>query len=220
MEDSVTSNKVAFNTQLIYQNAATWQPQQVRLTWLVQTLNEIYNSPEAANKALKAGNGIGQNKPTVLHAYYTDFYLTGLNVREDRGVELAIAYEDPATDNNLNEDDALINLISGLDVTFLSNRDCDFVDNRGLCVGNGQRDITIPVIKQRWDNQSNSGVTAGQRWGIRANWLRVETYRFAHEDAATMTAGGQSVPVSVQNGSLLITPGPLEHHLYLPLVNR
>lgn len=194
VEDSVTNNKVAFNTQLIYQNAATWQPQQVRLTWLVQTLNEIYNSPEAANKALKEGNGAGQNKPTVLHAYYTDFYLTGLNVREDRGVEMAIAYEDPATDNNINEDDALINLIGGLDVSFLSNRDCDFVDNNGLCVGNGQRDITIPVIKQRWDSQSNSGTTAGQRWGIPANRLRVETYRFAHEDEATMVAGGQSAP--------------------------
>lgn len=39
-------------------------------------------------------------------------------------------------------------------------------------------------------------------------------------DGSLGDAAGQSVPVSVQNGSLLITPGPLEHHLYLPLVNR
>ncbi len=194
VEDAITGNKVAFNTQLIYQNSASWKPQQLRLTWLVQVLNETYNSPEAANKALKAGNGTGQNQPTILHAYYTDFHLTGLNVREDRGVELAILYEDPATDNNINEDDALINLTNGLDASFLSNRDCDLVDNKGLCVGNGQRDITIPVIKQRWDSQSNSGTTAGQRWGIPANRLRVETYRFAHEDEATMVAGGQHAP--------------------------
>lgn len=194
VEDSTTNNKVAFNAQLIYQNAASWRPQQVRLTWLVQTLNETYNSPEAADKALKAGNGMGQNAPTILHAYYTDFYLTGLNVREERGVEMAIVYEDPATDNNVKDDDALVNLMNGLDVSYLSNRDCDFVDNDGFCVGNGQRDITIPVIKQRWDSQSNSGTTAGQRWGIAANRLRVETYRFAHEDEATLVAGGQYAP--------------------------
>ncbi|MBI1293418.1 hypothetical protein GC175_00485 [bacterium] len=194
VEDEVTGNKVAFNAQLIYQNSAAWKPQQVRLTWLVQVLNETYNSPEAAQKALKEGNGTGNNQATVLHTYYTDFHLTGLNVREDRGAEMAIVYEDPATDNNVNEDDGLIQMMNGLDVSFLSNRDCDFVDNEGFCVGDGQRDITIPVIKQRWDSASNSGVTDGQRWGIPANRLRVETYRFAHEDEATMIAGGQYAP--------------------------
>jgi hypothetical protein len=194
VEDEVTGNKVAFNAQLIYQNSAAWKPQQVRLTWLVQVLNETYNSPEAGRKALKDGNGTGNNQATVLHAYYTDFQLTGLNVREDRGVEMAIVYEDPATDNNVNEDDGLMQIMNGLDVSFLSNRDCDFIDNEGFCVGDGERDITIPVIKQRWNSGSNSGVTEGQRWGIPANRLRVETYRFAHEDEATMIAGGQYAP--------------------------
>ena len=86
---------------MLYQTGATWQPQQVRLSWTVQVLNEQYVDPEQARKALNAGHGTGDNQVVVLHAYYTDFYLTGLNVREDRGVDMAIVYEDPATDTDV-----------------------------------------------------------------------------------------------------------------------
>ena len=178
VEDRVTGAKVAFSTQLLYQAGATWQPQQARLSWGVQVLNETYASPEAAKKAVQDGLGTGQNKLTMLHAYYTDFYLTGLNVQEERGVDLAIVYEDPATDPNVMEDDALLHMIEGLGGSYLINRDCDLTDNAGACIGDGQRDITIPVIKQRWDRLSNTGITEGQRWGIPANRLRVETYSF------------------------------------------
>jgi hypothetical protein len=194
VEDNVTGAKVAFNAQLLYQPGATWTPQQARLSWAVHVLNETYADPEAAQKALTAGNGMGNNQMTILHAYYDDFHLTGLNMREDRGVEMAIIYEDPATDNNVMEDDALMHMMNGLDSSYLINRDCDFVDNQGQCVGDGQRDITIPVIKQRWDRLSNSGVTDGQRWGIPANRLRVETHSYAHEDEATMVGGGTHAP--------------------------
>ncbi len=191
VEDKDTGQKVAFSAQLLYQTGATWQPQQVRLSWGVQVLNEQYANPDAYAAVT---NKIAGNKLTILHAYYNDFYLTGLNVREDRGVEMAIVYEDPATDPDVTEDDALVHMMSGLDRSFLVNRDCDLTDNQGYCIGDGQRDITIPVIKQRWDRLSNSGATSGQRWGIAQNRLRVETHSFAHEDEATMVAGGQYAP--------------------------
>lgn len=193
-EDKTTGAKVAFNAQLLYQAGATWQPQQARLSWGVQVLREQYASADEAKKVLDAGSGRGANQVTFLHAYYDDFHLTGLNVREDRGVQMAIVFEDPATDNNAAEDDALLHMMTGLGDSYLINRDCDFVDNQGQCVGDGQRDITIPVIKQRWDRLSNSGITDGQRWGIPANRLRVETYSFPHEDAATMIGGGTHAP--------------------------
>jgi hypothetical protein len=194
VEDRVTGEKVAFNTQLLYQTGAAWQPQQVRVSWAVQVLNEQYVDADAAKKALDAGNGTGNNKAVILHAYYADFYLTGLNVREDRGVEMAILYEDPATDPDVTNDDALTHMMNGLGNSYLINRDCDLTDNAGACIGDGQRDITIPVIKQRWDSASNGGVSEGQRWGIAANRLRVETYSFSHEDAATMIGGGVHAP--------------------------
>ncbi|MEZ4767994.1 MAG: hypothetical protein R2844_06145 [Caldilineales bacterium] len=194
VEDSSTGAKVAFSAYLLYQTGAAWQPQQMRLSWGVQVLNEQYADPDAAKKAIEAGSGFGENKSTMLHAYYSDFNLTGLNVREDRGVDMAIVYEDPVNDPDVTEDDALVQIMSGLDRSYMVNRDCDFLDNEGNCVGDGQRDITIPVIKQRWDRLSNNGTTSGQRWGIPANRLRVETYSFAHDDEATMLAGGQYAP--------------------------
>ncbi len=191
IEDTTTGNKIAFGAQLLYQTAATWQPQQVRLSWVVQVLNEVHGSPESATKELNANNGFGRNQQEILHAYYTDFHLTGLNVREDHGVEMAIVYEDPATDPNVSEDDALLQMTTGLNASFMINRDCDLVNNDGDCLGNGQRDITIPTVKQRFDRLSNSGTTLDQRWGIDRNRLRVETFSFAHDDEATMVGGGQ-----------------------------
>ena len=194
VKDKTTGQKVAFNAQLLYQTGATWQPQQARLSWGVQVLREQYASAHEAKKVLNAGSGMGANQATFLHAYYDDFHLTGLNVREDRGVQMAIVYEDPATDSDVMEDDALLHMMTGLGNSYLINRDCDFVDNQGQCVGDGQRDITIPVIKQRWDRMVNSGITEGQRWGIPANRLRVETYSYTHEDEATMIGGGTHAP--------------------------
>lgn len=192
--DDVTGARVAFQGQLLYQAGATWQPQQVRLSWVVQVLNETYDSPEAANKALKAGNGTGNNQYTVLHAYYSDYTLAGLNVREDRGADLAIVYEDPARDPALNDDDALVQMVFGLQGSFLVNRDCDFVDNAGKCVGDGKRDITIPEIKRRWHHPTNAGITAGQMWGLNENYLRVETASYRFADEATVLSGSQLAP--------------------------
>ena len=194
VEDSTSGNKVAFSAQIIYQLASVWKPQQMRMSWVVQVLNESYASPAEADKAIKAGVGLGNDQLTILHAYYTDFQLTGLNVREDHGVDMGIVYEDPATDTNLNEEDALLHLTNGLDNSLLINRDCDFVDNAGVCVGDGQRDITIATLKTRFDRLSNSGTTVGQRWGIAQNRLRVETQSYAHEDEAVMQSGGQVAP--------------------------
>lgn len=107
---------------------------------------------------------------------------------------MAIIYEDPSSDPDVTEDDALLNLINGLNNSYMIDRDCDFSDDAGNCVGNGHRDITIAAIKQRWDRDSNSGISDGQRWGIPANRLRVETHSFAHADEATILAGSQYAP--------------------------
>ncbi|MFZ2358812.1 MAG: LamG-like jellyroll fold domain-containing protein, partial [Anaerolineae bacterium] len=191
VEDKASGAKVAFNAQLLYQAGAAWQPQQVRLSWAVQVLREQELVPGTTTTVTA---GLYPSEITILHAYYSDFYLTGLNVREDRGVQMAIVYEDPATDTDVSEHDALTHMMNGLGNSYLINRDCDLTNNDGDCIGNGQRDITIPVIKQRWDRLSNGGTTAGQRWGIAQDRLRVETYNFAHEDEATMIGGGTYAP--------------------------
>lgn len=87
VEDPVTGEKVAFSGKLLYQAGATWQPQQVRLVWMISVLNEAgaYNGADEAAKIIRDGNGQGENSMTMLHAYDDSFYLTGMNVHEARG---------------------------------------------------------------------------------------------------------------------------------------
>ena len=40
----------------------------------------------------------GHNQTQIVQTYYDDFSLTGFNVRENRGTDYAIVYEDPAVD--------------------------------------------------------------------------------------------------------------------------
>ncbi len=101
VEDPVTGAKVAFQAKLVYQAGATWDAQQARLVWTVTVLNENYEDADAAATIIRNGGGVGQNKATILHAYSDDFYLTGLNIHESRGVDMAIVYEDPAVDPSL-----------------------------------------------------------------------------------------------------------------------
>ncbi len=193
VEDPVTGAKVAFQAKLIYQAAANWTPQQARMVWVVNVLNEFYDDAKDARTTIQAGNGVGENNFTVLHAYTDDFYLTGFNVHESRGTQMAIVYEDPAVDVALNDDDALFQMVNGLEGSFMVNRDCDFVNNDGECVGNGQRDLTINEIYRRWNHPTNTGITSSQRWGI-GDYLRVQTHTFTHEDQALFEAGSQITP--------------------------
>lgn len=193
VEDPETGAKVAFQAKFVYQAAPSWTPQQARLVWSVAVLNENYEDADAAAKIIREGGGIGQNRATILHAYNDDFYLTGLNIHESHSVEMAIVYEDPAVDSSLDDNDGLMQMTTGLDNSLFVNRDCDFVNNDGECVGNGQRDITISEIYRRWNNPTNTGITESQRWGI-PDQLRVETYTFPSEDLALFQTGGQIAP--------------------------
>ena len=65
------------------------------------------------------------NQAQPIITYYDDWSLTGLNIREDHGVQIAAIYEDPAVDTNLKDDGALWLLANGLDNSFLAGRDCE-----------------------------------------------------------------------------------------------
>ncbi|MCX6020023.1 MAG: hypothetical protein NTZ50_16255, partial [Chloroflexi bacterium] len=99
--------------------------------------------------------------------------LTGLTVREDRGTDVAIAFEDPATDPNREDNGRLHALANGLGSTFLTARDAD---------GDTARDVTVPTIKSRFDKGSNSASTNAQRWNLPANAFKVSTYSYANSD--------------------------------------
>ncbi|MEM7129936.1 MAG: LamG-like jellyroll fold domain-containing protein [Chloroflexota bacterium] len=187
--DPDTDARVAFYGKMIYLATGSWSTQRVNLVWALQMLNDLCHETDTAGNCID----LEANVPQIVQTYYDQWHLTGLNVREDHGVEQAIAYEDPAVDDNVEDDRYLAQLANGLDQTFIAARDCEQVID-GACIGNGERDITIAEIGRRFDRSTNNGVSETERWGL-GNRFGVETQQFSHQDeslvltASTITEG-------------------------------
>ncbi len=114
------------------------------------------------------------------YTYPEEWSLTGLSIREDYGLEAAIAFEDPDEDDNVNDDGRLWNLANGLDVAFLSAHDEEPQD--------GVRDVTVDEIERRFDNRTNAGngIPEGddRLWKIPKDALQVWNQDLPHVDYA------------------------------------
>jgi type II secretory pathway pseudopilin PulG/subtilisin-like proprotein convertase family protein len=195
IKDTTGDAHVAFSGKMLYDPADSWgKAQQVRLVWVVQGLVDVCEE----YKDGRCTKYEKMNDLQVLQSYNDDWKLTGLSVREEHGTDFAIIYEDPAVDDRLDSDDALLYLTYGLDGTFLAGSDCEVWDDKGTddpgddeCVkGNGQRDVTIAEIYRRWNHQTNSSVTVTETWRITekvGNILSVVTDTFSTIDEAMMT---------------------------------
>lgn len=191
--DPQTGEHVAFSGKMLYQAGQRWDTQQVRMVWAVQMLTDggcaQRNLPGRPDLCTREQDNI----PQIIHTYPGSFYLTGLDVREDHGVDMAIIYEDPTVDTDWDADGRLMRLTRGLHETLFVNRDCDAVDPDGNCIHDGERDITIPEIARRFDHTGNAGISQTARWGI-DNVLGVETYRFDHIEQALAETSGKHTP--------------------------
>jgi hypothetical protein len=180
LTDEQTGQRVAFTARMRYLPTTAWnQAHEVRLVWLVQALVDVpcdHTDPQDVAAGC-AADGYIHNVPQVIRSYYDAFTLTGLNVREDHGAGVAIIYEDARVDSNLKDDAALVALSHGLDNSFLAPRD----QNK-----DGQRDVTLAEIARRFDRDSNSAVTATERWGL-PNTLQVERRDYATGDQAVVS---------------------------------
>lgn len=130
---------VGYTTRLIYEpGQASWgTAHEYRVVWLVQMLtDECINSDDDETTCAR------QDTVTVIHSYDESWTLTGLNASEEHGLDVALIYENPAADDNLDFDSQLWGASWNLGNTFLRGRDCDNIVN-GSCTGNGQRDVTI-----------------------------------------------------------------------------
>jgi hypothetical protein len=180
--DPDTQNRVAFYAKMFYRPGADWMnPDKVRMVWLVQMLvDQCQQAAGGFCTSYVDENGVDRhNQVQVVHQYYDEWTLTGLNLREDHGVDYAVVYEDPAVDDDRENDSALLALSYGLDAALLSGRDCNSLVN-DVCQGDGAPDITIagrgvnaPTLQARFDRDLNGSVTATQRWAI-PNTLQVE----------------------------------------------
>ncbi len=105
-----------------------------------------------------------QDVTRIVHSYPEEFTLTGLSISEQRGVDLAVVFEDPAVDTAPEFSDPLWGLANGLEKTFLSGRETG-----------GERDLTVADIRDRFDPDFNGGIADGddQLWGFAKDTFQV-----------------------------------------------
>ncbi|MBE2233503.1 MAG: DUF11 domain-containing protein, partial [Anaerolinea sp.] len=196
VQEPNSQDRVAFYGKMLYRPGTSWgAAQQVRLVWIVQMLlDECIESDGGDCIAYGSANSV-----QPVQSYYDQWKLTGLNVRENRGVDFAVIYEDPGVASPPEPDSVLTPLSVALDGAFLSARDCDTVIDQ-TCYGDGQPDLTVagrgvgaPTLAARLDRLQNGGVPAVQRWGL-PNVLRVVTKSYSHRDQAF----GQMASVDMQ----------------------
>ena len=147
-----------------------------------------------------------------MQTYDEDWYLTGLSVREDHGMWVAAAYENPGAPANATypqPEQDLWQLSLGLNASFLNQRDCEvigdpdsYLPEQGVCTDDGLRDLTVAdrgnsTVGARFDAGVAASFTITDRWGIPANSLQVRTVRYPHQDKMTDVAT-QLVPAILE----------------------
>ncbi|MBP7689617.1 MAG: APC family permease, partial [Thermoflexales bacterium] len=157
VQDETGGGKAAFAARMLYwpNNPAAWgNANEVRVVWLLQMLDD-------------------SGRTNTVQVYPDQWTLTGLTVREDRGLEMAVAFENPTQDTALTADDRLWQVSRGLQAAWASGRDSD---------RNGQRDLTLADFKARFDNVNNDATALKNRWNIPSGAIKVLTYAYATQD--------------------------------------
>ncbi len=172
VQDETGGDRVAFTGRMHYWPTITdtetvdWGlTQKVRVIWLVHALTDYKD--EDGEWVL--------DDPQVIRAYPEAWTLTGLAVREDHGLDVAITYEDPENDESLEYDDPLWAVAGGLEASFLVGRDED---------DDGERDITVAEIDARFSITTSATIT--ERFGI-STTIELETEAFAYDHEGFIT---------------------------------
>lgn len=236
--DDTGGGRVAFSARMLYWPGTstnnTWaQPQQFRVVWAVQMLTDECDPTEApadqdmtdwcAQAAYRTADQL-----QIVQTYDESWYVTGLAVREDHGLDVAIAYENTGKlTADLENQDALWMLSLGLGSSFISQRDCgpEYDPDSGICVPDSKTDLAIflndpaghPVanatIASFWDHADrngdgqpdNQGASEEQRLKIPADELLVESYRYPHQDYHTYIAMTRTLTI-LQSFPVTATP--------------
>lgn len=182
VRDPITGDPVAFSARMLYQPfTSDFGPaHKVRLIWLIQGMQDSCTAvpasfepgkPDAERRESWCKNTANwrTDPSAVLHSYYDRFTVADLVVREDRGVAVAAAFQEPATFADpagaLPFAQHVFNLARGLDQTFMAGR---------VGVDGKSRDLTIATLKARFDKgQSCANLVA--RWQIPCDALAVRT---------------------------------------------
>lgn len=202
--DEKTGQRVGFSAQMRYLPTGNWpSPHQVRLVWVVQALVDLPCDKTADASADCQADGYLNNVPQMIQSYYSNWSLTGMNVREEHGTDMAIVYEDPAVDANKQDDAALWALTMVLDRHFTVARDTNH-DNR--------RDLTLADLPARFDRDNNP--TDAQRMDV-PNTLQVVSRAYSTLDAAIATTTMTETGVILNN---VFKPDVTNNRQIMPLL--
>lgn len=162
---------VAFTGRIPYRPNSAWgDAHSARLIWLVEVVTDRCDVPEGENRQTWCADDANwiTNGSTIVHRYDDDFYVTGLAVREDHGVEAAIVFQNPQwtksqgnfVANGFNED-PLWGAAQALEQTLLA------AQNNGT-----DRTFTIADV---------TGLTFVTDWKLPTSSLNAEHLSFDHQ---------------------------------------
>ncbi len=194
--DETGGGRTAFSARIFYQPQADNLgdvAQQVRVVWLVQALTDWCKpapadlSEEETEDWCDSAENWSLDNPQIVHTYYEDWYLTGLSVREDHGLNVAVAWEDPSmeTAEERQWESGLWAMARGLNRAFVSGRDQDEDGMRDIGVTTETAGLTLSesTIAQRFNAPLDPSVTVTDRFGIPLTaTFGVETLTYSNQD--------------------------------------
>ncbi len=214
--DDTGGGRAAFTTRMLYwpqqtggDGAVNWAAaHEYRVQWMMQMITDSCVDPDEDPATCTR-----QDSMEIIHVYDEAWKATGVQVREDHGLDVAIAYENPQTDSDLAQDQDLWVASWNLNNNFINGRDCNLATSN-TCVGDGQRDVTISNL--------DSSINA---WSGGADSIDVETFSYDHR--GMMAHVSMTETVSILNDVFLpasvITPTLLfaneEQHRTMTLGN-
>lgn len=221
-QDDTGGGRAAFSARMLYWpgEGNAWEAsQQYRVVWTIQMLTDdcIPPTPEeqAADEDLDMTTWCAdaahrtQDEVRVVQIYPERWYATGLAVREDHGLDVAVIYENASKPTaDLQNQDALWMPSLGLSTNFVTGRDCedalnngdDYDPARGTCHSDNLTDLAVfmtntlgvtvanRTIAGTWGFPNNPGVSYTQSLGIPADELRVQNFTYLHEDYRAVMA--------------------------------
>lgn len=97
--DERSGARVAFSARMLYRSQDTWGPaHEMRLVWAVQIANDVVCDPDGEEEDCNA-QGYLLDQPMAVQRYYEDWSLTGLQVTQEHGAEVALLHEDPTAED-------------------------------------------------------------------------------------------------------------------------
>jgi len=246
VSDDTTGGRTAFSARMPYwpgEDNLWGEAQKLRMVWAVQMLTDACTGfPPTLEKYRDSHPGAtqgqydeaqpewcreeGHRAPDVLqiiHTYDESFHITGLAVREDHGLDVAVAYPNPAATYDENP---LWALSWGLGHTFVTGRDCESdatirIDpDPDICHNDGIRDLAIyeqdtaghrtgnSTILSRFGSTDPSWAGSPALWNISQGSLRVENRRYDTQDYLAKVAM-EMTPAILSQFSTNVTPSLL-----------